>query len=327
MNVLPWHHAVWTRWVETHQRGRLAHAYLLHARPGYGREEFARAFVGGLLCAQPQHDGQACGECARCGWYLAQSHPDVLEVHPSGASETITVDSIREAAEFMTLSAQARSWKTVLVFRAERLNTFAANSLLKTLEEPPPQGLLILMADAPTALLATLRSRCQIMDVGHCDLPTARAWLTPQLSPEFDADLLLGLAQGAPLAALALAQADTLTLRQQVAAEYAALMQQRSDPLATAATWMTRDVMATLSWLRSWYADMIRWALAPHSPFYNLDIQPTLVALAPRIPVQRLFVDYDSICQAVRLHRTNVNTQLVLEDLLCGLTHPRSGVT
>lgn len=322
MKVLPWHQQAWARWVETHQRGRLAHAYLLHARPGFGRDEFARTFVAGLLCAHPLSDGHACGVCARCGWYQAQSHPDVLEVHPSGASETITVDSIREAANFMTLSAQENSWKTVLVFRAERLNTFAANSLLKTLEEPPARGLLVLMADTPTTVLATLRSRCQLMDVGHCDLNTAQAWLAPQLGPEFDANLLLGLTQGAPAAALELAQSNTLDLRQQLVSEYDTLMRQRGDPMVAAAAWLTRDVVATLGWLRSWYADMIRMVLAPGTALYNPDIQPVLAAIAPRIPVRRLFVDYDSICQALRLHRTNVNTHLVLEDLLCGLTHP-----
>lgn len=321
MSIFPWHQSAWQRLTDARRSGRLAHAYLIYAPPGFGRDEFARTFVAALLCGQVQADGGACGTCQRCAWVEAQSHPDVLEVHPSGASETIPVDAIREAAGFITLSAMENSWKTVLIFQAERMNGFAANSLLKTLEEPPGQGMVILICDRPGAVLATLRSRCQFIDVGRCGEDVAAAWLAAKLDSGADARLALGLAQGAPLRAIEGAQAERMAMRTQLFENYQALMRGRIAPLSAAAAWMNYDMGVTLGWLRAWYVDMIRLAQAPDARIDNEDVRETLAELARRLAVRRLFVGYDSICQALRLQRTNVNPQLVLEDLLCRLNH------
>lgn len=320
MSGFPWHRDAWRRLADARRSGRLAHAYLIYAPPGYGRDEFARSFVTALLCEHGQADGGACGTCQRCAWIEAQSHPDILEVHPSGASETITVDAIREAAEFVTLSAMENSWKTVLVFQAERMNGFAANSLLKTLEDPPGRGMILLICDRPGAVLATLRSRCQFIDVGRCEPDVAAAWLSTKLDSGTDCRLALSLAQGAPLRAIEIAQAERMTTRTQLLESYQALMRGRIAPLAAAAAWMSYDMADSLGWLRAWYVDMIRLTQAPDARIDNEDVRDVLTELAGRVAVRRLFVGYDSICQALRLQRTNVNPQLVLEDLLCRLT-------
>ena len=324
MSMFPWHHSAWRRLTGARRNGRLAHAYLIHAQPGYGRDEFARAFVAALLCEHVQTDGGACGTCQRCTWVEAQSHPDILEIHPSGASETITVDAIREAAEFVTLSAMEKSWKTVVIFQAERMNVFAANSVLKTLEEPPERGMIILICDRPGAVLATLRSRCQFIDAGRCEPDVAVAWLTAKLGSGIDVRLALSVAQGAPLRAIEVAQAERMTIRTQLLESFQALMRGRITPLAAAAAWMSDDMSDSLRWLRAWYVDMIRLAQAPGARIDNEDMRVTLSELGGRVAVRRLFVDYDSICQALRLQRTNVNPQLVLEDLLCRLKRTES---
>ena len=209
-----------------------SHAVLLHGQEGVGQFEFALALARSWLCeAAPigQAFQPACGHCASCHLIDAGSHPDLMVVLPealqasmgwqaaeesesasekSGGktkklSQEIKVDAIRAVVQFSQHTASRGRAKVVLVHTAERMNLIAANTLLKTLEEPPGQVRFVLSGAALDQLLPTVRSRCQAWRLPLPDAEVATAWLQSQLdgaSPA-DARVLLNAAGGQPLTA------------------------------------------------------------------------------------------------------------------------------
>lgn len=165
------------RLLNARRRHRLAHGYLFVGSEGTGRERTALALAQALLCEQPV-DGDACGSCGACRRVDAASHPDLQLVlseaeivrrgigkaEGSGAPSTeIRVDAVRELCRRLHLRTYEGAGRVGIVVDAHRLRVEAANALLKTLEEPAADTLLVLIAPNPRAVLDTLRSRCQIV--------------------------------------------------------------------------------------------------------------------------------------------------------------------
>ncbi len=207
--------------------GRHAHALLVHGPQGVGQFELAVILAQARLCDRPAAEGaplQPCGVCASCRLVQARSHPDLLVVLPEALRESlgwasdagddaaadrgtkakpskeIKVDAVRAVVGFaQTTSARGRG-KAVVLHPAERLNAIAANTLLKTLEEPAGDLFFVLSCAAPEALLPTIRSRCQALPLGLPLATQALQWLAEQGVER--ADVLLRAAGGQPLEAL-----------------------------------------------------------------------------------------------------------------------------
>ena len=144
--LYPWHTDNWLVIQRQIRDRRLPHALLLHGSPGLGVSHFAQILVRSRLCHEPDVDGMACEHCQGCRLVAAQCHPDFYHVTTGDDSQQIKIDQIRAFNEFMVLSRQFAPDKIGLISAADTLNQNAANSLLKTLEEPPP-GTLILVVD------------------------------------------------------------------------------------------------------------------------------------------------------------------------------------
>ena len=206
MNELyPWHADVFADLQQRRAQGRLAHALLISGPAGIGKLQLANVFSQSLLCAEPQADGLACGQCHACSLYAAGNHPDFFRLSPEDDSKVIKIDQIRVLIEKMSLSSHYSRYRAVTLNPADAMNIAAANALLKTLEEPPADTVLLLITDRPSFLPATIRSRCQSLRLALPPAEIAQAWLAAQLDNPRDAAVLLGLAGGAPLAAEALA--------------------------------------------------------------------------------------------------------------------------
>jgi DNA polymerase III subunit delta' len=183
------------------QRG---HALLLSGPSGLGQYELALALARTWLCEQPTEQG-ACGQCGSChaidvrthadlcvlmpetlslelGWPLDETAQKEIDDKKRKASKLIRVEAAREAVSFTQFTRSRGSTKVVLVYPAERMNTEAANTLLKTLEEPVGEVRFVLATEAAHQLLPTIRSRCQ----GHAMLwplpDTALSWLQTQVT-------------------------------------------------------------------------------------------------------------------------------------------------
>lgn len=212
---LPWQQSAWQQLLTQQRGGRLAHAYLLQARPGSGRRQFAQALASWVLCEQSESRDTACGKCPQCLLQASGPHPDLLIVTPEADSKTIKIDYIRQMSDFIQQTAhQADAVKIVLICPAEAMGTAAANSLLKNLEEPPGRSLFLLLADTGGHLLPTLRSRCQPLMLGEANPEQALHWLVNHTSAgEGDLQQAVALAPGAPMQALRLLEQGVPTWR------------------------------------------------------------------------------------------------------------------
>lgn len=137
--------------------GRLAHSLLFFGPAGVGKGLAARTLAQALLCESTS----ACGECRPCGKVTRETHPDHLRLHTEEGKRWITVDQIRRATDWMHRRPLEGDRRCLVVDPADSLRTEAANALLKTLEEPPPYGLLILLSEGPGSLPETVVSRCR----------------------------------------------------------------------------------------------------------------------------------------------------------------------
>jgi len=202
-----------------------AHALLLHGPQGVGQFELALTIAQAWLCEAAEAPARPCGVCASCRLVQAHSHPDLLVLLPEAlqeplgwaapdaddggaerASKTrqpskeIKVEAVRAAVNFaQTTSARGRA-KVVVLHPAERMNGVSANTLLKTLEEPPGAARFLLGCAAPDALLPTIRSRCQSVALALPPIDEASAWLAAQ--GVADAVVLLAATGGQPQEAL-----------------------------------------------------------------------------------------------------------------------------
>lgn len=156
------------------QNGRLAHAYAFVGPGGIGKRTFALILTQALLCERNDESQlEPCGECAGCRQVVARSHPDVsLVALPTGKSELPIELFVGDAdhrgeaglCHELSLRPMAGKRKIAIIDDADLFNEASGNALLKTLEEPPQESLLILIATSTDLLLPTIRSRCQIVN-------------------------------------------------------------------------------------------------------------------------------------------------------------------
>jgi DNA polymerase-3 subunit delta' len=241
------------------QADRFPHALLLTGPAGVGKRRLLEALAHSLLCHGTLAGGWACGQCPDCRLLAAGTHPDLARVGPDeeGKSGEIKVDAIRALAGAESLTAHRGGWKLILIDPAHRLNTSAANALLKTLEEPAPSTLLCLVSEQPSRLPATIRSRCQVLRLAVPPEVEALAWLAPRTAG-FDAATLLHLAHGAPLRALELANPERLALRDRLIRGFVEVAQGKRDPLGEAVAWNQAEPALLLDWLGGWVSDLLR---------------------------------------------------------------------
>lgn len=174
--MAPWEQPLWARLLEGVSKGRLAHGLLFCGPTDAGQAQLASSLADYLICAEPAAD-QACGRCRSCHLRQAGTHPDLRRVglleRDDGRLKTeIGVDQIRELGQWLNLTAQFGGNQVALIEPAERLNVSAANALLKTLEEPAENRFLLIVTDAIDRLPATVRSRCQRVELRLPDRAT-----------------------------------------------------------------------------------------------------------------------------------------------------------
>ena len=326
MNALPWHRTALSRLLA--ERARLPHALLIQGAPGIGKVEFARAMAAGILCESPR-DGLACGGCPSCHWFSQGNHPDFREIVPESAAEdedeaevdtakadktksvVIKIDQVRAVADFVALTTHRAGYRVLLLHPADALHPNAANALLKTLEEPPPHTLILLVTAYPARLLPTIRSRCRRLVLGPPDAREAVAWLRAQ-SVE-DAEAALAAAGGAPLLARDLAQPQEAELRRRVVAELS--KPSGADALGFAAAIDRPRVERFVYWLQTWVTDLLLVRMAG-APRHHVGAAAALAARAKTADVDALFELDRSLAEARRLASHPLNPRLLAEHLL-----------
>lgn len=317
--LYPWQRAVWAHLVEARRQGRLPHALLISGAPGMGKLQLARNLGQSLLCESPAADGQPCGICRGCHLFLIGHHPDFRLVGPEADSKSgeIKIDFIRDLIEDQGMAAHLAPTKLLVIAPADRMNRHAANSLLKTLEEPAPSTLLALLTHRPTALLPTIRSRCRHLHLAPPAESEALAWLQEQPGLEVDPQVPLRLAGGAPLAALRLARTELLAQRGEALQGFLACAQGKGDLVRTAEAWSKLELPLLFQWLGSWIADLLRLGSGHPAPWLsNPDRRAELQPLAERVSRTQLHRYWQEVTAAADQLHGNLIPQLLLESLL-----------
>ncbi len=323
---LPWHQAQWRIVDDALRQGRAAHALLLAGPVGIGKQVFAQQLAQRLLCQQAAADvatgGEACGQCRTCLLFQAGAHPDYRFVGIAEDKKSIAVDQVRELGRYLTLTPQYGLGKVVIIDPADAMNVNAANSLLKTLEEPVAGVTIVLLSHRPAQLPATIRSRCQLIRFNAATAEQAGPWLLAEgVKDAAEAALLMSLSAGAPLKALAIKSDNSLQLRDTLWQTLETLAEGRGDAVAAAHQLAGLDktggILPLLDWFSSGLLDILKLKAAPQMPFIaNEDLLERLHKLALGIPVQRLLSLQDAVRKAAGSVERNLNPQLILEDVL-----------
>ena len=331
--IYPWQESSWTQLQQLRQR--MPHAILFHGAAGIGKSDFIESFAQGLLCEAVLPDGHACGQCASCGWFAQQNHPDYRRVRPEALedepgtegeegegekksaaktrapSKDIKIEQIRALADFMNISTHRQGLRVVVLYPAEALNTPASNALLKTLEEPPPGTVFLLASNSLERLLPTILSRCRKFALpmpAHAD---ALAWLEAQGVQ--DADGWLREQGGAPLAALAQSATGNRD-------ELDTLLQMLAHPnvenaLKTADKLSKSPLPALVAWQQRWLYDLFSLKLSGNIRYYPR-YHGELAALAGKVPTANVLraIKHANERRAVAEHP--LSPKLFVEDML-----------
>ncbi len=242
MKLPPWLQATWRSLSERLSEDRLAHALLLSGASGLGKRALADALVAAALCDRRDGDGFACGHCRSCHLIAAGSHPDRVhlsfELRDDGKLRTeIVIEQIRNLSQRLSLSSQFGGKQMVIIDPADRMNANAANALLKTLEEPSASTVIVLISDQPSRLPATIRSRCQRVQLHVPDPASAMEWLVGQGVVAKDGKLALAAMLGNPGRALEAIGDGSLKLRNECLRDLKVLSSQRGNTLGIAEAW------------------------------------------------------------------------------------------
>lgn len=313
--MLEWLDAAWKTLNQIRSQGRLPHALLMIGADGGGKQVLAVQLAYSLLCEAPLADGQPCGRCSGCGWLQAGTHPDLLRLAPEEKGKAIKVDQIRSLCTELAMTSHAGGHKVAIIEPADAMNTNAANSLLKTLEEPTDNTLLILLTAFPGKLPATIRSRCQQLRLVLPRPPVAQRWLEANGVPVEVANRCLQMAGGAPLKALDLARSDLSQLRQQRLDELWRVAVNKLDPVLLASQWLGKHEAQTLQWWLRWLQDLISWQIGERWPA-EPDLVQKLQKLSESVDSKQMYSLADGIARALDTIGSGLNRQLMLEDLL-----------
>ena len=305
---LPWHEEQWGRIEQSIRAGRMPHALLLHGVAGNGKALFAGRLAASLMC---RSDVSLCEECDSCRFCAAGSHPDLTHVAIEMDRREIVVEQIRGLVHAAGLTARIGRCKVVVIDGAEQMNRHAANTLLKTLEEPPGNTVFLLVSSNHSLLPATIRSRCQLIGFPAADRVPAIDWLRSRIP---DAEAAFELSNGAPIRAVELSGEGLDKVRSGLARDLDTLLA-GGEPIAIASQWKDLGRATVSLWLTDIVGERIRngFAGGAGSPGEG-DGAPARV---------RSLLSVLDVCLDVRravLVRSNTNEQLTLERLAIGVS-------
>ena len=312
--IYPWQQSQWQKVQQQRAASRLPHALLLSGSEGLGKLEFALQLAHSLLCRQPDENALACGECPACKLIAVDTHPDLFLLQAEERGKAIKVDDVRQLSTKLNLTSQYGGYKVAVVIDAHDMNINASNSLLKTLEEPSSNAVLILVSSNPQKLPITVRSRCQSIGFNVPDTELSLNWLQAQGIQQ--AQSLLGLAHGAPLLAMSLQQENLLEYHQQLIS--ALLGVARNQPVIELAEQIHKLPLSyLLNWLFDWVEDLIKLHQCGDSAqLVHQQQQQELKQLVARSNLSGLYDYLDQLIRNKQLQSIPLNTQMLWEDLL-----------
>jgi DNA polymerase III subunit delta' len=338
---------------EAHQALGKSQALLITGPVGHGAGLFARTLAKARLCEQRNSKPNshiACEQCPSCHWFALGHHPDYrrlsldtmdeLAEGDDGSSESetitestsskktakkptqITLEALRSLGDFFTVGGHRGQGRFVIVEPVEALNVFAANRLLKTLEEPTPGLVFILVAESTKSILPTIRSRCHVIALPAVPTAEAQEWVSKQIEmastkpmplKSGQIERLIQEAGGAPLLAAQLADPEQNAIHRLVLDAIAALPD--TDLVDTAQALQAAEPKVVFSVLQRWLEDLAR-VCAGATPRYFGEHQQRLTLLAKRTQLQKIGIANEALMRERRLVSHPLNWRLFCEQTL-----------
>tara|TARA_R110002072_G_scaffold3830_7_gene27408 strand:+ start:2170 stop:3153 length:984 start_codon:yes stop_codon:yes gene_type:complete len=313
--IYPWLAGIFEDLTDRQRRDRLPHALLFAGQQGLGKLDLALALVKQLLCVE----GSSCGVCKTCHLLGAGSHPDFKLIQPEEDSRQIKIEQVRQLTDWVNQTAQMGGLKIAVLSPAHAMNRNSANALLKAMEEPPQNTHLILVSDDPAQLLATIRSRSQIVQIPVPPRTVAIEWLMQQDTKQLDWELLLKLGDGSPLEAIENADESFLTRRKQISSAWCDLLNGTDDVVSLVESLAKIDPEEVILLGMTMFADVARHGLqAGEEAIQNSDLRPQIAEIAENLTsvqalaaVSRLQTDFRRLRGS-----QNPNKTLLLELLM-----------
>jgi len=320
IEFLPWQGTAVARLEAALAGGRFAHGLLLHGPRGVGKEVFASALAAALFCSRRSDRLAACGACPECALSRASSHPDLhwvtllKDAKGEKDKKAIGVDQVRELSEALAMTSMRSGYRVAVIAPADTMTPAAQNALLKTLEEPAARTVIVLVTARPSVLLATLRSRCQRVEIARPEADVARRWLEAS-SGARASERLLAVAGGAPLRAVELAPYFD-DLERQMTGILDALFSGRAEVTRLAADMQGEGLPARLDWLDAWLGALIRRRALGDETRLTVPGGALLQSIAATVNITTAFRLVDRVREARRLLDGNAAPPLVVEALL-----------
>jgi DNA polymerase-3 subunit delta' len=307
-------------------QGQVRHAYLFTGPQGVGRRSLALRLAQVLNCPQPTAPGQPCLKCSTCQRIWKMAYPDLSIVQAEQPGGTLKVEQVRELQHSLSLAPYEGKYRVSLILRFEEAHPSAANALLKTLEEPSPQVVLVLTAESAESLLPTIVSRCEVLRLRPLGLESLQNGLqTTSGIPAEQSRLLAHLSGGRPGFALHLHEnPDVMEIRQRRLEDlYGLLAANRVkrfafvEPLTKPGEKENlRGVLQT--WLSFWRDIMLK-ASGADLPLVNLDWEPEIGRAAEAVDLPIAHSVVASIEHTLDLLDRNINPRLAVEVLMLDL--------
>ena len=313
-------------------RDRLRHAYLLIGPRGVGRRTLALRLAQAVNCPQPAAAGDPCRVCRACLQIERMQYPDLTVVQAETEGGVLKVDQVRELQHSLALAPYEARYRVALLLRFEEAHASAANALLKTLEEPPAQVIMLLTASSQESLLPTIVSRCEPLRLRPLALEdVAQGLQTRWQAPEAQATLLAHLSGGRPGYALALyREPERLQQRQEWVQALFHLLKDGRVQRFNYIKELTKDSnkekekprdrlrLVVLAWLPVW-RDVLLRAAGSAAPLINPDLEADVARLASALGPQTARQIVANLDRSLELLDKNANPQLVGEVLMLDL--------
>ena len=300
----------------------MPHALLIHEAPGTGGEWLAGWAAALVLCQRGK--AAPCLECTACRRVAAATHPDVNWLRPQEESRQIRIEQVRELSSELALTSHGGGYKAGIIAPADALNRFAANALLKTLEEPPPRTLLILVASEPSRLPPTVLSRCQRLRIRAPERAESVAWLSA-VRGKADWEAALDTVGEAPMQIVQADPAELASVGADTRSTLDALAAGRTDPVAAAERWTRSQLPLRLLCFENWLTERIRGGERGGALLTELRAAPYLSEAGAFLNIRELFGLIDEVRDLRTTLDVPLNRGMALEALFRRIA-PTGGV-
>ena len=313
-------------------RGKIPHAYLFAGIPGIGKATTALALAEAINCEQ-QIEGEGCAQCPSCRQIAGGNFLDLLMIEPDG--QNIKIEQMRDLNRTLAFKPLSGKYRVSIIRQAETMTDEAANSLLKTLEEPPQNNILILNVTEPQALFPTIVSRCQKVLFRPIPVRAIADWLTVHQALEKEkATVLAKISEGSLGQALRMCDDSFFKMREEYLSDLIQLPDLTSEQALERALQYARkgkkggadtgnggaDLFDMLSIWKSWYRDLLLVKLeCPSNLLINVDFSQKLQKMSRHTNIEHLMESFFIMDQSQRDLLQNRNLDLMMENTLLSL--------